>query len=389
MKILNVCELLPIKGLKAENDISIKILKEVNKIDSKIEFVFLKSLPFSNNFLSKIKPMWKQYSDYINTKELTLDGYRVIIYPWLRFPTSNFHVDNFLLFFNKRYFLQQVEAIIVDEIMTYDLILSQNNNADGVVANYLSQKYGIPHIHTLRGKTESYIYETPYIKNIIMNAFKLITPSPTMHRLLNNMGTDIQLIPHGVDKEFFFYGSKNYTKPILLVVCRLLPLKNINLVIDSLYQAKLKGLDFELSIIGDGPQRCSLEKKVADYKLESEIQFLGWLDKGDVIKKMHSSNIMVMPSYPETLGRVFLEAAAAKCLCIGHEATGVDGIFNDGIEALFCDKVSLNDKLHNALLNINSDEYNEMIENAFSLVEKLNWESVAKDYIECFYDAVK
>lgn len=388
MKILNICELLPLEGLKAENDVAIKIQQEIEKVDPNIEFVFLKCLPYSNTFLAKIKPIWKNYLGYIHKKELDVSGFRALTYPWLRFPTSNFYVDKLLLMINKFYFLRRVEAMVSSEITTYDLILSQKNNADGVVASYLSQKYNIPHIHVLRGQPDEHIYNARYIKNILSHASGLITPSPSIAKLFSNREESVQLLPHGVDQDFFYFGEKDLSKPRLIVVARLLPLKNINLVIDSLYKAKQRGIDFEFSIVGEGPEKANLEKQVNDYNLQSEIHFLGWLAKEDVIKKMHEANIMIMPSKPETLGRVFIESAAAKCLCVGHEGTGVDGLFNDGIEAIFCDKDTLEEKLLNLLGNFNSTKNVCIVENAFSLVEKLMWHSVATKYVRFFNSAV-
>ena len=253
MKILNVCEILPLNGLKRENDIAIKIQQEINKIDDSIEFVFLKSIPYSNFLLAKIKPIWAKYNEYIKLRETTAGGYRTIIYPWFRLPTSKFVIDKNLLKFNKLWNLKKVENMLGEDIKTYDLIISQNNIADGFIANYLSKKYDIPHVHVFRGQLNEEIYNSKIINDIIINANVCITPSPTIYNFLKKRNHDISLFPHGVDEEFFYEKEKDFSIAQYVTVARSLTMNYIDMVTKALKCVKEMDLVFDYMLIGDRP----------------------------------------------------------------------------------------------------------------------------------------
>ena len=389
MKILNICQSLPIKGLKLENDIHLRIQKEIKRIEPSIDCTFLKSVPYTNFILSKVKPLWKNYYKLVQEQRMDLDGFDVFFYPWFRLPTSNFQVDNALLLPNKLFNLPKVELILGKQLRTFDLVLSQNNIADGVVASWISQKYKIPHIHFMRGELTEKILNSPVLKKIMKEANVLATPSPTIKKALNKRGTEIQLIPHGVDDVFYFDGVKDLGYPKLLTVARLLKLKNIDKVILALSKAKESNLDFTYTIVGEGPERENLEKLVEQLELSEYVTFTGWLEQNNVAQRMKEANIFVMPSYPETLGRVFLEAAAARCICIGHENTGIDSWFQDCISALFCNKSSLNKTLISTMKNIKNKKLQDISLRGSEIASSISWRNIADNYISLFYNCSK
>lgn len=384
MKILNICSILPLEGLKRENDISLKIMDEINKLDPNIEFNLIKSIPASNKFLARVKPQWAKYYQLRQNNIVEIRGYPTIIYPWLMLPTSNFKVNKFLLKINRWHYIKNIEKIILNDINSYDLILSQNNIPDSILANYLSKKYNIPHIHILRGNDYKEFTKDPELAKIFSHASQIITPSPTAFKNLKSTGLNIKLLPHGIDSEFFYSGIKNLNKPVIIIVARLLKLKNIHLVIEALHLANQKNIDFELNIIGDGPEKKNLIDLVYKYNLQHNVKFLGWLTQAEIIPYLRNSNILAMPSYPETLGRVFLEAAASQCICFGHYNTGIDGLFSDGIDCVLCNKENLNQKLIHLLENIRDEKFRSISRKGLNLTESLDWKSVAIEYINCF-----
>jgi glycosyltransferase involved in cell wall biosynthesis len=395
LKILNICEFLPLDGLGRENDMQIRLQQEINKIDDSIEFVFLKSLPWSSRLLTKIKlafgklqTIGTKYRSYLRKKEVIVGGYRTILYPWFMLPTSNYWVNYWLLPFNKVWAINKIEDLIGKEIESFDLIISQNNIADGIVANYLSQKYKIPYIHVLRGNLSA-IWSHSEMQRIINGACQCITPSPVIYDFMRKQSDEVLLFPHGVGKEFFFKGKKDLSKVRFITVARFLYWKNIDWVIRVLGNIQRQSIDFEYVLVGDGPKRAELEKQVHDSGLTDYVKFTGWLSPDDVISHLFASNVMVLPSYPEILGRVYLEAAAAKCLCIGHEGSGVDGLLLNNKSAIFCNEKTIGDKIVSVIKNLDSRVNEDIINNAFAVVSDFTWRNVARRYIDLFEQHVK
>jgi len=72
-----------------------------------------------------------------------------------------------------------------------------------------------------------------------------------------------------------------------------------------------KGVPVKCCVIGDGPERPGLENLCKDLRLESNVTFLGFLDRPeDVYALMKSSKVLVFPSTREGFGLVVVEANA-------------------------------------------------------------------------------
>lgn len=388
MKIINICAILPIKGLQDENDINIVIQQRINELNPNIDFVFFKWLPYVNSILTIIKPKWKKYKEYQRKKFIYSKEYKTYFFPWIAPPTSNFRLNSFLILFNNVFLLNKILRIISNDITDASLLISQTNIPDAVLALKLSKKYNIPYIHVVRGTISKEVYNSRIIKSVLNNAERIITPSPTAYKYLQKK-YNITLLPHGVDSDFFFKGQKKYSKAKFITVSRLLSLKNIDKVIIALLNAKNKGLDFEYIVIGDGSEYNLLNNLVRKYNLEDRVRLLGSLKKENVIKHLFESNIFIMPSFPETLGRAFQEAAAAKCLCIGHVNSGIDGLLIHNKSGLFVSIEDLNKTIEDAIININTPKYNTIINNAYKEMIELTWDSVSKKYISIFEECIK
>lgn len=62
------------------------------------------------------------------------------------------------------------------------------------------------------------------------------------------------------------------------------------------------------TIIGDGPERDSLEKLVRSLGVEKHVTFHGWLGHAEVLKYLRSSDVVVLPAIREGGGGVVFEA---------------------------------------------------------------------------------
>jgi glycosyltransferase involved in cell wall biosynthesis len=97
----------------------------------------------------------------------------------------------------------------------------------------------------------------------------------------------------------------------VLYVGRLVPSKNVELLLASMAELATEGIERRLLIVGDGPHRAHLEQLVADLGLGSSVRFQGTLDRWeDVIALIKGSKVLALPSVREGFGLVALEAAA-------------------------------------------------------------------------------
>ncbi len=378
MNIINVSTILPLDNLKRENDIVIRIQENlVRKYNHKFEIV--KSLPYVNKLIARINKKWKIYYKYQKEKIVSVGGFKTIIYPWISPPTSYFFANYFFIPINFLLYNFYYKKLIITNIKDVDLILVQNTIPDSLIAYWLSKEFNVPYILNIRGNFNTKIINLPIFKKIYKNSLAVITHSPVNYQKLKSK-INLKLILHPVDEIFYDNSEKDYSCIRLVTVCRLIKLKNIDWVIDALGVLNEKKYHFEYHIVGDGPEMHSLVDKAKKNNLTGKVFFHGHRDPFFVAEILKKSHIFIMPSYPETLGRAFLEAAASGCLCIGHENTGVDGLFSDSKTGFFVTKESLSSKLEKIFINFSKNYVETYTNKSKKIVENLTWDKICFEY---------
>lgn len=386
-KILNISSIIPLKGLENENDIVIQIQQKIMK-KFNYNFMIFKSIPYTPFLLKFLKIKWRKYYEYKNL-ESKVGGFNVFVYPWIFFFSSNFWLNYILLPINIVYFKFNIKKKLLKNTLDCDLIFAQNNIPDAVIAYLLHKKTKKPYILNVRGDFNIFMFRLPFISKVYESASKIITHSPNYYNQCKNI-INIDLILHPIDSEFYNINIKTHESTINLVtVCRLVKLKNIDLVITSLSKLKKLNYNFIFNIIGDGPEEENLKKLVKFNNLEDNVFFHGYKNKSFIKQYLFDSHVYIMPSYPETLGRSFLEAAAANCLVVGHQGTGVDGVFINNKSAIFVQKHTLFAQIKFIFDNKSVSFFENYTKNSTKIVSKLNWENITSKYNNLFIEAIK
>ncbi|MFW6008542.1 MAG: glycosyltransferase family 4 protein [Nanoarchaeota archaeon] len=387
MKVINVSSIIPLKGLKYENDI-ILLIQNYLKKQYDFDFTTIKSLPYVNGVLKYFSKKWYIYFQYLKKGFANVNNNAIYIYPWLAPPTANIWINYFLLPFNWIYFRFKLLNKFRKFTQKSDIIVAQNIFPDAIISYWLHRTLKKPYILNIRGTFNSKILLLPYLNKVFLQASCLLTHSPSKYKELSYL-KKITLIPHPIDSFFFFNKKDEFTELKLISVCRLLKLKNLDWVIKELALLNEEGYNFQYSIVGDGPEMRNLKSMTKKFNLEDKIIFYGFQDKEVVSSLLKQSNIFIMPSYPETLGRAFLEAAASDCICIGHRNTGIDGLFKNKESAIFVDRSDFSDELRNLFKNFSSDYVRNYLINSRKIVEQLTWENISKKYVDIYYNTAE
>jgi glycogen(starch) synthase len=107
----------------------------------------------------------------------------------------------------------------------------------------------------------------------------------------------------------------------LIFVGRLVSDKGATLLLEAmaLLQAKPR-----LTVVGDGPERASLEKQAADLQLKDRVDFAGTQSGAALAKLLRQHQILVVPSlWREPFGIVALEGIACGCVIVGSANGGL------------------------------------------------------------------
>jgi glycosyltransferase involved in cell wall biosynthesis len=98
----------------------------------------------------------------------------------------------------------------------------------------------------------------------------------------------------------------------LLAVALLSDKKGLAVLLDALARRAAAGRPpVSLDVVGDGPERATLDARARDLGLDGAVRFHGLESRDAVARRMAESDLFVLPSRVETFGVALVEALAA------------------------------------------------------------------------------
>lgn len=142
-------------------------------------------------------------------------------------------------------------------------------------------------------------------------------------RLREHTGVESVVIPNMIHMDVFAGSSKKPHNGFRLVTTSaLIPLKRTENLIDAIGVVRESYDDVHLDIIGDGPLKEQLRKKVSDAGLDGVVEFHGYKKDFQIAEIYGMSDCFVLVSSTETFGVVFIEAMAAGLPVIATRCGG-------------------------------------------------------------------
>ena len=120
----------------------------------------------------------------------------------------------------------------------------------------------------------------------------------------------IQTIYNGVDTDRFFVsdGLARSNTLKVITVGRLISVKNHEVIIRAISDCLLEGVDVELAIIGDGPERFRLQALIENLDVSASVSLLGNIKHQDVPMYLQGYDVYVASSWSEGFGNATIEA---------------------------------------------------------------------------------
>lgn len=120
----------------------------------------------------------------------------------------------------------------------------------------------------------------------------------------------ISTVPLGVDVASIDAAAFSAVTTDVLYAGRLLDHKNVDILVRAVAIAAAHRPGLRCTIIGEGPERLTLEQLTRDLGVSDSVTFVGFLPDEELYGSMKSSGIFVLPSIREGFGLVVLEANA-------------------------------------------------------------------------------
>jgi len=173
-------------------------------------------------------------------------------------------------------------------------------------------------------------------------------------------------------------------------VGRLHQQKGLPDLIDIWERIREKKKDAKLAIIGWGSQKwqSSLLDNIAKRGLNSNIDFLGFLNGEEKFQILKSSKVFMLPSYRESWAIAVCEAMASGLPVIAYDLPAFKETYQGGIIRI---QVKDIDGFANAALKLFEDNklYAKLQTEALEVAAKYDWNRIAIETLQCFEEIMR
>lgn len=222
----------------------------------------------------------------------------------------------------------------------FDLIDGHYVYPDGTAAVRLGRELGIPVVLSARGTDLSLYPKLPGVADLIrsnLNSSRhLICVSEGLRQEALNLGTPgekVSVIGNGVDANLFRQGDRRKARELLglpsdatiiLSIGRLIELKGFHLIIEAC--SRLDREKVVLVIVGDGPERKSLERLAESLHLGDRVHIVGSVANDSLPTWYQAADIFALASSREGWPNVLCEAQACGLPVVATKVCGITEI---------------------------------------------------------------
>ncbi len=115
---------------------------------------------------------------------------------------------------------------------------------------------------------------------------------------------------------------------------RMVAAKGHRILLESLAQLALQGIDFACTLIGDGPERASLESLSLRLGLADRVHFAGAMAHEPTLALVAQADVFVLASFAEGLPVALMEAMALGVPCVSTTIAAIPELIQDGANGL-------------------------------------------------------
>lgn len=310
----------------------------------------------------------------------------------------------------------QMPLLIISEFISASRIIKKEKIGlihahwmlpQGLVGAFLKKRFRVPLLVTIHG-SDLFPLKNLIFKNlqkfVVKNAdFITINTEATKNELLGRFpeaSRKVKVVPMGINPDFFKKlkikkPAKYLKNKLLLFIGRLSDQKGLQYFIDALPEVIRKEPTAKLLIIGEGPFKAGLEKKISENRIKDNVEFLGSLPASEVSKYHNYADVFVLPSLAnktgtEALGLALMEAMASECAVVGTNVGGIPSLIKNGYNGLLV-KQKNSKELAEAIINLlkNRKRAKMMGQNASNFIRKnYSWEKIGNQFLMIYKDIV-
>lgn len=228
------------------------------------------------------------------------------------------------------------------------------------------------------------IRKLPFLKYVLRCPDKVICVSNAVRQnLANSVSPDkVEVIPTGFDSHIF-KDLKLKRKNQIIAVGYLKWQKDYPRMIEAMADVFSKFSEYQLAIVGDGPEREKIENKIKELNLSGRVHLLGILPPEEIAKHLNESRLFTMSSLSEGFPKALLEAIACGTPAVVTTACNAEGcIERVGMAVEPCDSRALAKAVEELLED--EKRWERLSKNCLELAQGYRWDAISEKTYELY-----
>jgi len=176
---------------------------------------------------------------------------------------------------------------------------------------------------------------------------------------------------------------------VFLFVGRIIDIKNIFFILDSLKLLKEDGVHFKMFYVGTGFDENKLKKKIAEYKMTDDVIMTGKIMNRNILSAIYKrADLFLFPSLFDASSLVQIEAAVNETPGLFIEGSVTADTVTNNVNGFTCalDERVYKDKIKEIISN--PRRLKAVSKKARTMLGK-NWESIAKETYRLYLKEIK
>ena len=262
-----------------------------------------------------------------------------------------------------------------------------------------SDNISIPIITTLHGTDITLVGKDPSYEPVVTYS---INHSDGVTAVSQNLKDDtyrhfkinkeIEVIPNFIDLNRFKKHKKDHFKKAICpndekLIVHTSNFRKVKRVDDAVrvFSKIREEIPAKLLLVGDGPERASVEQLCRELGYYDEVRFLGKLEAVEEVLSV--SDLFLMPSESESFGLAALEAMACEVPVVASNVGGIGELIIHGVSGFMSNVGDIDDMTKNALYILKADHLPKFKINALNRAMDFDVTNILPKY-ELFYNKI-
>lgn len=203
----------------------------------------------------------------------------------------------------------------------------------------------------------------------------------------NRIGLPYVVIPNIIELDEKRFRIRSKVMPKFISIRSFAETYNIPCTLNAFIIVKRQFPQAELTLLGDGPLRQSMEQFVERNGIK-DVTFIGKVDNNQIYKYLDQSDVMVSSSRLDNMPVSILEGFNAGLLVVSSKVGGVPYMIEDGVNGYLFENGDYNEMAEKMIRAISDQErFIDITEKAHKSLSYYSWPSVKEKLLSIYESA--